>query len=101
MKRLIETIKNLFCRKPLLAAPAVSNCSIPKCECGGDCFVERPAAINFGKWGFEVHILNFNKNIYSKYCIECFMDIQREPMREAYNKGKEDEYMKCCNDNHL
>jgi len=77
---------------------SVSYSSIPKCECGGDCFVERPACLTFGIFGFEVHIMNFNKDIYSKYCIECFMDIEKEPVRQACAQAAQDGYNKCLDD---
>lgn len=77
---------------------SVSHSGVPKCECGEDCFVERPASINFGKFGFEIHILNFNKDIYSKYCIDCFMDIEKEPMRKAWAEAASYGYNKCLDD---
>ena len=92
MNKLIKKLRKAF------AIPRVSHSSIPKCECGGDCFVERPACLTFGKFGFEVHIMNFNKDIYSKYCIECFMDIEKEPIRQACAQAAQDGYNKCLDE---
>ncbi|TNE75111.1 hypothetical protein EP331_00045 [bacterium] len=78
---------------------SVSHSSIPKCECGEDCFVERPAATIIGIGRFEAHILNHKKDIYSKYCLECFMDIQNEPMKEACGEAYSDGYTKGYYDN--
>lgn len=77
----------------------IKDNKVPKCECGGDCFVERPAAINFGIGRFGVHIFNHKKDVYSEYCFECFMDIEKEPMREVAHMAFVDGYNRCVEDN--
>ena len=76
----------------------VSRSSPPKCDCGEACIVERPATTIITLGRFEAHILNHKKDIYSKYCLDCFLDVQNEPMREVAQAAFNDGYNKCYDD---